>query len=103
MDNRYPTDEELQKIEQWDYSNFEELTLFIQSIWNWGEDYARLGPWKEDDHKTNYREFVLITGGWSGNEDILVALHNNKMFQMMCWYSSHRGGLHIYHIKNIKV
>ena len=99
--NEYPSENDLQKIEKWDYLDFENLALFVQSIWNWGEDYARLGDWKKDEHKTEYRQLELITGGWSGNEDIICALNLNQMFNMMCWYSSHRGGLHIYHIKKI--
>jgi hypothetical protein len=99
--SEYPTDDQLEKIKEWDYLDFENLALYVQAIWHWGEDYARLGDWKEDEHGTKYRPFELVTSGWSGNEDIVCALNKNQMFNMMCWYSSHRGGLHIYKIKKI--
>ncbi len=99
--SEYPTEEDLKKIEEWDYLDFENLALFVQSIWHWGEDYARLSDWKVNEFNTDYRMLELITGGWSGNEDIICALNRNQMFNMMCWYSSHRGGHHIYQIKRI--
>lgn len=100
--SEYPTEAQLERIQEWGYRGFEDLALFVQKIWHWGEDYARLSDWKVDEFGTEYRQFELITGGWSGNEDIVCALNKNQMFNMMCWYSSHRGGLHIYHIKKIK-
>ena len=102
MSQDYPTDEDLKLIEEWDYNDFETLAKFVQSIWYHGEDYARLDDWKKDEFKREYRMFTLITGGWSGNEDIVCALNNNQMFGMLCWHTSSRGGLHIYHIKKIK-
>lgn len=102
MDNRYPTDEELIKIETWDYTDsFFDLAKFVQSIWNWGEDYAQISGEKTDEFDHKYRELRLITGGWSGNEDIVGALNDNRMFSMLCWQSSHRGGMHIYHIREV--
>lgn len=99
--NEYPTEEQLKQIEEWHYKDFKNLALFIQSIWNWGEEYARLSEPKKDTFGNEYQMFELITGGWSGNEDILHALHKNHMFRMMCWEASFRGGHHIYHIKQI--
>lgn len=97
----YPTEEQLKAIREWDYLDFETLASFVQSIWHWGEDYARLSEWKEDEFGNDYRMFELITGGWSGNEDIVSALNKNLMFNMICWQASFRGGHHIYHIRKI--
>jgi len=96
---RYPTEEELKKIEEWDYKNIIDLAYFIQSIWWMGEDLATISEIKEDEFGRKYRMLKLVTGGWSGNEDILVALQKNQMVNMLAWQSSFRGGLHIYHIK----
>ena len=98
--NRYPTEEELEKIEKWDYQDLLGLAKFIQSIWWMGEDMATLSEEKINEYGTKYRMFKLVTGGWSGNEDILCALNKNQFVNMLAWQSSFRGGLHIYHIKN---
>lgn len=99
--NDYPTDEQLETIENWDYLDCEGLAKYIQSIWYYGEEYAPLDDWKKDEFGHDYRMFRLITGGWSGNEDIVCSLNKNTMFQMLCWKASFSGGLHIYHIKKL--
>ena len=86
-DSRYPSEIELKTIEEWDYHDFLGLAKFVVSIWNWGEDYARLGELTKDEWGSEYYQLELITGGWSGNEDIVGALHRNQMFRMVCWYS----------------
>lgn len=100
--NDYPTEEQLKLIEVWDFMDFENLAIFVQSIWHWGEEYARLHDWRADEFNSPYRMFELITGGWSGNESIVGSLNRNQMFNMMCWQASFRGGHHIYHIRKIK-
>jgi hypothetical protein len=101
-DSQYPSEEELKTIREWeDYKDYTGLAKFVVSIWNWGEDCARLGELTRDEFGGDYYPLELITGGWSGNEDIVEALHQNMMFRWMCWYSSQRGGRHVYHIKNV--
>ena len=102
MDNEYPTKEELQKIQDWKYEDgYEKLAEYILNLWHFS-DWAFLRDWAIDEFGTKYRELRLATAGWSGNEDIVSALNRNQMFTMMCWQSSHRGGLHIYHIPKLK-
>jgi hypothetical protein len=98
----YPTEEQLKAIEEWDYTDLEGLFRFIQSIWWMGEDMAEISDVKKDEYGREYRMVKLVTGGWSGNEDILRALHKNYMVGMISWQSSFRGGLHIYHIRKIE-
>lgn len=38
--------------------------------------------------------YRLATGGWSGCEEVIGALHS--IVRAVAWRSSHRGGLHIY-------
>ena len=98
MDERYPTEDDLKSISEWDYkSGYGELGKFVIEIWNY-DDYATLSEKRKDDVEDEYVELRLITGGWSGNESIVNALMDNMMFRMLCWNSSHRGGLHIFHI-----
>ena len=42
------------------------------------------------------RRLTSVTGGWSGNEDVIYALHENTVWYMVCWRSSERGGRHVY-------
>jgi hypothetical protein len=94
----YPTNEDLDRIANWElktYQDYVALAEFICVIWHWEDVYASLKGKKE-------KTLRLATGGWSGNEDIIRALDKNVMFRMVCWQSSHRGGLHIYKIPFIK-
>lgn len=95
--NEYPTEQELKEIEEWDYKDFENLGEYVMSLWKY--DAKMFEDWKKDEFGQEYRMLWLATMGWSGNEDIIRALHKNRMFGMMCWQSSSRGGLHIFHIK----
>ena len=86
----YPTDEELLKIREWKVDkNFDihELMDYAYSLWRYQDEnyFKRIG--------NSYR---LVTGGWSGNEDVIKALQNNLMFWLMYWESSDRGGLHTF-------
>lgn len=83
MSGRYPSDEELARIVAWPVEDCAGLLAFVRSIWNWPE-YA----WEAGGM------IALATGGWSGNEDIIAALQENQMFWILCWQSSHRGGMH---------
>jgi hypothetical protein len=101
--DRYPTNDELKQIREWQYEDdYEKLAEFVCEIWNWPEFGATFRDWAKDDFDMPYRELRLATGGWSGNESIINALYNNMMFRMLCWYSNHRGGLHIFHIVKLK-
>jgi len=91
----YPTDEELEKIKNWPYTDFLGLAEYIVNLWHYGDPWVKLTGKK-------VKTLRLATGGWSGNESIVSALHENTMFQMMCWEKSERGGLYIYKIKPIK-
>ena len=87
----YPTEEELEKIRHWPIGKYRELAEYVCRLWKY-EDTATLK--KEPSGSYTLR---LATVGWSGNEDVVRALHSN-MFYMACWYLSKRGGLHIFRI-----
>ena len=64
----------------------------VRDLWDY--DYGQI----IEDHLVMSQPGIghtLITGGWSGNEDILSAL-SGSMFDMIHWYSSERGGKHVY-------
>ena len=91
----YPTEEELQKIREWEYNDLYALFLFIKDIWNWGDDYVTI---KGDPEVT----ITLVTGGWSGNEEIIQALSENYIVWAQCWEKSERGGLYEFKFKKVK-
>lgn len=88
----YPTEETLRVIREWPIkSNYavKDLCAYCREAWNWGKTM-----W---GHKCGRDEFgkpwiTVSTGGWSGNEDIVVALRENVIFWAMCWLESRRGG-----------
>lgn len=76
------------------------------------EDLAHLimDLWNTNYGKATYEDGVLhlVTGGWSENEEIITALHQNKMFFAGYWAAEIRGGAYWFQIKcdwsrNIKV
>ena len=85
----YPTDEELQKIREWpisdaDRTDIRSLLEYVKTVGNyWPDGYG----WKQDGNR-----YLIATGGWSGNEEIIAALQENMMFWLMCWQCSRRGG-----------
>ena len=91
MTERYPSAIELKEIEKWgtDYKGLLEL---VRSIWAY-RDYG----WKE-----RRGIYYVSTVGWSGNEELIEAMKNNKnYFWFMCWYQSTRGGHYIFKIPKI--
>jgi len=91
--NRYPTEQELEKIEKWPHNNFIGLMNFICGIWEFGE-----WGWSEKKLKDAIK-YDISTGGWSGNEDIIRALEQNHLFWAMCWVQSRKGGHYIFHVR----
>ena len=83
----YPTEEELEEIRCWDSNDLHGLMAYIKPIWN----YSDCGYWTQIGE-----EYHISTGGWSGNKEIVAALHKNTMFWMLFWKQSQRGGHYIF-------
>ena len=66
----YPSEDSLEKIEQMAYKSEEEVKAVLDSI---GE------AWEYDDYfiKINDDLYRISTGGWSGNESLIVAFKRN--------------------------
>ena len=97
----YPTEETLKAITEWKYKDgWYELLDFVNEAWHW-RDFVQC-----EIVKNTFSEYVLkfrcVTGGWSGNEDIIEALQKNAMFWAMCWKESHRGGKHVFEVKKME-
>ncbi len=81
----YPREDDLQRITEWDWHDFEGLMLFIRPYWSRHGKFSHTG-----------RDYDLETGGWSGNEQIIEALAQNAIFWGCCWQKSERGGHHVF-------
>ena len=93
-DDGYPSEEFQDFIISWPYQNgFKNL---IDLVWvHWFYDY----PYKNSYVEKGVWVYEFSTGGWSGNEDLISALQENYMFWAFCWYSSRRGGHHVFKVK----
>jgi hypothetical protein len=89
----YPTEWLLNRIRSWHYSEggFERLLRYIPSVWRYGADYFKVPTHPSES-------YIVSTGGWSGNEDIIEALQQNIMFWNVCWQNSSAGGHYVFRV-----
>lgn len=99
MKDGYPEEGELKLIERWNPREFMALIEYIQERWTYPNMFNK--KWTNSSGQWTL-ELELITGGWSGNEDIIKALLKNLMFSY--WYSEwKRGGYHKFEINPCQV
>ncbi len=90
----YPTKKALKKIKKWSDKDMLGLMEFVKKLWyypDWG--------WHEENEDDRVR-YLIDTGGWSGNEDVIDAMCSNLMFWAFCWVQSRRGGHYIFEVKH---
>ena len=85
----YPTTATLRRIRKWPMEYPKELLEYVRELWHW-PNYAR---------KRGNR-YTFITGGWSGNEDLISAMGQNLLFWSFAWRSSESGGRHVFEARN---
>ena len=94
MKDGYPEHHEIAEIENWTKQmGWIDLMEFVQSIW-WQPDWG----WTQTPAEGKMI-YEISTGGWSGNEEIIAALHKTHMFWQFCWQQSKRGGHYIFKVK----
>ena len=84
----YPTEETLRVIREWPIkSNFavQDLLGYAQEAWRYNFKIRTGGLGRK-------RWIYTATSGWIGNEEIIGALQENRIFWACCWLESHRGG-----------
>jgi hypothetical protein len=86
----YPTDDELQAIREWPSDDLAGLFDYVRSLWLYPERWTYDGKW-----------LYVSTGGWSGHEELLGALRDNTLCWLLCWYSSTRGGHHVFDLSRL--
>lgn len=103
----YPSGPSLAAIQSWDlidssHKKVHALLDFVEALWEYPDRFCwykslyrkpyKLHKADGTIDKTKYRKLYLSTGGWSGNEDIIVSLQQNFLFWSMYWERSVRGG-----------
>jgi len=93
-DDDYPEEEALEEIKNWKppepWSGKNPWLPILDLVL---ENWSSIGKATWDG-----QELTLVTGGWSGNEDVLVALSKNFGAWSMLWKASFVGGKHIFGI-----
>ena len=92
--NEYP-DKELKEIVEWDYNDFAGLMEYVEELWKYPQYFNKF-----HNDKTNKTRYEISTGGWSGNEEIIDAMIDNRMFWAVCWLSSKCGGHYVFEVKD---
>ena len=87
----YPTESTLDAIRSWDVTTdgIQSLIEFCIQAW-YGPDMT---------YKNASDEYEFHTGGWSGNESIIEAMQENRLFWALSWYSSKRGGHYLFKLQ----
>jgi hypothetical protein len=88
----YPTEHALDMIAKWDWRHTDECFQFVRKMWQWNKML-----WIQiDDGETI--TYDISTGGWSGNESLVMALRENHVIWMFTWVQSKRGGHYIFEL-----
>ena len=73
------------------------------------EDYRVFAKYIRDCWDTHYGSAVLnknilrlSTGGWSENEEMMMAIKQNNQFHCACWRESKCGGRYVYELPTKK-
>lgn len=96
----YPDERALEYIDEYDVTlaPATELWRFIEGTWN--DQYGLFNKVSSFDGAEG--TFIhMSTGGWSGNEEIIQAMRNNKWFWATQWVQSKRGGHYVFEVKDI--
>ena len=93
----YPDDDDLAALAAMDPLVHKGDAILNRAAELWCTDYGRV----DADQIQTYgsRRWTFITGGWSGNDDIIAALDKIQLFNMLYWFSSERGGKHVYEVR----
>ena len=90
----YPTDEALDYLRTFTGSAHQLVELLEHAMGAYG---AVKVEQVADELDRQIHRVTLVTGGWSGNEDVIAEL-DRSFFWFAYWQSSHRGGKYSFHV-----
>ena len=105
--NQYPDSADIEALKKYNVlkQGVDDFIKLLASAWN--SDMGRMDTHIIEDTGMIVNRSIqieLATGGWSGNEEVISALHDNEWFLWsMFWQKSERGGLHVFQFKLKKV
>lgn len=91
MDGEYPSEEGLEAIRSWPFGEAIGLFHEMRRVWRW-PSYLRITA----------RRAYVSTGGWSGHEDMMGALHDNHMVWAFAFLSERRGGHYVFDLTALR-
>ncbi len=99
----YPDDDELDKIEKWDWHDVPSLIEFIIERWAYADRGVKR-KWAKDSllKRSWVLHLELHTAGWSGNEDLINSLLRNRMATAVLNYRKWETGGHYWFEYNPK-
>lgn len=97
--DQYPTEEVLDRIRDFKGKPSDWFALCVSAWYNGSvtnelkPDEAKVVPTPSDGQTTYWR---FVTGGWSGNEDVINAMRRNLFLWNHTWMMSVAGGLFVF-------
>ena len=94
----YPTRETIDEIVNWPIkrgSDVKDLLDYVGEAWTYQVPVST----RPHDSFPGRTIIKVATGGWSGNEALISALQENRMFWALAWVSSSRGGAYEFEIR----
>lgn len=91
----YPTDWGIAQLRGFSGGTPEQFVDTVRQLW-WVPSLIDVAP-DADRHGSPIVRIRMMTGGWSGNEQVISEI-DKTFFSFFFWQSSHRGGLHIYEV-----
>lgn len=95
LQDEYPSDEDLNELENFEGSAKEmiEYAASIYSDYGWihvSDGYSKV-------IRQKVKRIEMVTGGWSGNEDVIGVLQETLLWGLY-WRKSERGGYYMFEI-----
>ena len=92
--NGYLTEKTLRRIRKWDTEkDMRGFLALVKDAWNC--DFGTFSEDADPDEPEKTR-LILVSGGWSGNEDVAAAMMGNNSFWSRHWRSFARGGRYVF-------